>query len=84
MLHQETADQGPGSSEPGLAVHGDRPIGVLRDGEEPLDYVVVRGSSIIEEQVVVSDPGRRESGRVIQLVVEPYNGRNVVPPVAVL
>ena len=80
VLHQETADQRSGPTESRLAVDGHGAVGLLADRQELADDVVARGRAVGEEEIVVCQPGGRESRRVVQLAVESYHRPDVAPP----
>ena len=80
VLHQETADQRSGPTESRLAVDGHGAVGLLADRQELADDVVGRRRAVGEEEIVVCQPGGRESRRVVQLAVESYHRPDVAPP----
>ena len=80
MLHQEAADERTGSTQPGFAVHRDSALGLLADGQKLLHDVVVRRSAVGKEEVEMGDAGANEDRGVVQLVVESYDGGDVVAP----
>lgn len=61
-------------------MHGDGTVGVLADLEEALQDRVARHRPVHEEHVEVIETGVRESPRVVDLLVEADNSRDVVLP----
>lgn len=59
-------------------MHGDRPVRALAHVQEAPGDDVAGRAAVHEEQVVVVEPGVREALCVIDLLVEPHYGGDVV------
>lgn len=56
----------------------DGPVGVLADVQKPPHNVVARRAAVYEEEVVVLEARVREALRLVNLFVQPHDGRHVV------
>lgn len=61
-----------------FAVNGDGPFRVLADVQEPPHDGVAGGAAVYEEEVVVLEAGVGEALRLVDLLVQPHDGRHIM------
>lgn len=78
VFHDITGYQRPCSSKTSFAVNGDGALRVLADVQEPPHDGVAGGAAVDEEEVVVLEAGVREALRLVDLLVQPHDGRHIM------
>lgn len=68
----------PRSAARTFAVNGDGALRVLADVQEPPHDGVAGGAAVDEEEVVVLEAGVREALRLVDLLVQPHDGRHIM------